>query len=104
MTESLASGDDIFGVGNSVTCKIDVIVSNGGKVLTKDYEDGCTNFKIDLDLDDNVSVDLSSWKVRVSYNDTGHDEAWRDSQMQLIDNSMKDIYALANIYEGITSS
>ena len=72
--------------------------------MTKDYEDGCINFKIDLDLDDNVSVDLSSWKVRVSYNDTGHDEAWRDSQMQLIDNSMKDIYALANIYEGITSS
>ena len=104
MTKSLAYGDGIYGDGDSETCQIDIVVSNGGKVLTKDYEDGCTNFMIDLDLDDNVSVDLSSWKVRVSYNDTGHDEAWRDSQMQLIDNSMKDIYALANIYEGITSS
>ena len=63
--------------------------------MTKDDEDdGCTNFKIDIDLENDVSVDSNSWKVRVSYNNTGHDEAWRDSQMQLIDNSMKDIYAI----------
>ena len=90
---SLASDGENEDAGDH--CEIDIGVSNGGKVLTRDAVNGCSNFKVDLDLENDVSVDMSSWKVRVSYNDTGHDEAWRDSQMQLAESSMKSLLSLS---------